>query len=581
MTRPARDLACPSPLDDALRRCRGGAVMLLAFSAALNVVAFAGPLFSLQVFDRVLNARSEETLVLLLALTLFLLALQAALESVRSRVLVRLGLRFDEAAAPGIFDRLVGAGLVAPRNRAMAGAVRDLDCVRDGLAGPPALALLDAPFIPLYLAACFLFHPLIGWTVVACGAALGVLAWCNDRATNGPLSRAHAAAIEAGERAADAHARAELVQALGMLAPVRALWSTSRDAMLGWQALASDRTGAVAAASRLVRLVLPVAATALGGWLVIRGEITPGVLIASSMLAARALLPIDGVVGSWRALQGARAAWARLRDLERTVSSAPVRTVLPRPSGRIDVARLVLVPPGSTRPALRGVSFDLMPGEALGVVGSSGSGKSALARALTGTFPPLAGEIRLDGARLDQFDPGRLGADLGYLPQDPALMPGTVAQNIARFRPDATAEAVTAAARAAGAHDLILALAQGYDTIVGEGGSGLSGGQRQRVALARALFGDPSVIVLDEPNAALDGAGEEALMQALAALRARGATVVLMTHRTGVLGAVDKLLVLDQGQARAFGPRDQVVAAMNADAGGQRARPAVVQGGRG
>lgn len=572
-------------LRQALARCRAPLVALIGFSAALNVIGFAGPIFSLQVFDRVLSARSETTLLLLLALAVFLLLLQALIEAIRSRLLVRVGVQFDDAAAAPVFNRLVGAGIVAPRHAGHANAVRDLDQVREFLAGAPALAFLDAPWIPIYVGACFLLHPFVGLLVLGCGLALAGLAWVNDAATRGPLERAQAEALATSERAAAAHRQAEAVQALGMLPILRERWAEGRDALLGWQAQASDRAGAIAAAGLFVRLLVPVAATALGAWLVIRGEITPGVLIAATMLAARALLPIGQVVASWRAFQGARTAWTRLAALERAVELPRPRLTLGKPTGRLDVSRLVAVPQGSTRPALRNVSFSLEPGETLGVVGPSGSGKSMLARALVGVAPMLAGEIRLDGARLDQWDPARLGVEFGYLPQEAALFAGSIAENIARLRPRAPAEAIIEAATAAGAHEIILELPQGYDTPIGDGGHGLSGGQRQRIALARALYGDPAFVVLDEPNAALDGAGEAALLAALAGLRRARRTVVVMTHRLGVLSAVDKLLVLEHGQVRAFGWRDQVIAAINANASANatvaaaRPRPAVVQGG--
>ncbi len=553
----------PTLLRAALGRCRPIFVGLLGFSAALHILGLAGPVFSLQVFDRVLNGRSMVTLALLLGITLFLLSLQALLEGVRSRLLVRAGIRFDDLVAAPVFDRLVAAGVATPRNAAHANAFRDLDQVREALAGPAALALLDAPYIPLYLLICFILHPLIGLVVVVCGVALAGLAVLNEVGTRASLRRAQIDALGAAERAAAAHRHAEVVQALGMVPAVRGAWTLSRDRMLGWQAQASDRTGGISAASRWVRMLLPVLATAVGAALVVRGDITAGVLIASSMLAARALMPIDQLVTSWRGLQGARLAWERLEAMMAETKPTAPGLPLPRPIGHLDVTRLVAVPPGSRQPALRGISFSLQPGQILGVVGPSGSGKSTLARALLGLQPALAGEIRLDGARLDQRNPDTLGRDLGYLPQDSVLFAGTVAENIARFQPDASAEQVLDAARAAGVHDLILALPDGYDTRVGDGGQGLSGGQRQRIALARALYGSPALVVLDEPNAALDGAGEDALAFALSGLKARGCAVVLMTHRIAVLGATDILLVLDGGLVRAFGPRDQVIAALS------------------
>lgn len=574
------DPATPSRLRAALARCRGGFIALLGLSAALNLLAFAAPLFSLQVFDRVLSSRSGTTLALLLALTLFLLLLYAVVEGIRSRLLVRLGVLFDDAAAPAAFDAMAAAGIANPRDTAVAETTRDLDAVREGLAGQPALALLDLPWVPLYLLACFLLHPWLGWAVLGCGLLLAALAWANDRATTHALNRAHGQSLLAADRARAAHRQAGMLRSLGMLGRSRERWAGARDAMLGWQALASDRAGLVAAAAKLVRFAAPVLATAVGGALAISGEITPGTLVAAALIAARALVPIDMATSGWKGLQAARAAWARLLELERRHPPAPARTPLPPPTGRVEVSRLVVVPEGGGKPALRGVSFALEAGEVLGVVGPSGSGKSTLARALVGAAAPLAGEVRLDGARLDQWDAAALAPHLGYLPQDGGLVAGTVAENIARLDPDPPDGAVVAAAKAAGAHELVLALPEGYETRLGDGGRGLSGGQAQRVALARALYGEPALLVLDEPNAALDADGEAALRAALADLKARGATVVLVTHRTGVLAAADKLLVLEEGNVRAFGPRDSVIATLNGAGEPARPRPALVQGGK-
>ncbi len=555
-----------SLMHGALWQCRRIFFALVGFSAALHLLGLAGPIFTLQVFDRVLNSGSISTLIFLLIITLFLLGLQAVIETVRSRLLVRAGVRFDDLMGQGVFERLVSAGIVAPRNAAHANAVRDLDQLRESLSGPTAIAFLDAPFIPVYLLVCFLFHPLIGLLVLGCGMALAVLAWVNEKATKTALGHAQSEALIATDKAATAHRFGEVVRGLGMLDTVRRNWQAKRDAMLGWQGLASDRTGTISAASRFVRMVMPVGATALGAYFVLNGQITPGVLIASSMIAARALMPIDQLVTSWRGLQSARIAWDRLDALEQASPPTIPRTALPRPAGQLVVNKLVAAPQGTLMPALRNISFKLEPGQALGVVGPSGSGKSTLARALLGIVPPLAGEIRLDGARLDNYGLETLGADMGYVPQEPLLFAGTVADNIARFKDGSSPKEVIDAAQAAGVHDMILRLPQGYDTVIGDGGQGLSGGQRQRIALARALFGDPAVVVLDEPNAALDRDGEAALVRALGALKQRGTTVILMTHRMAILEGVDLLLVLDDGNALAFGPRDAVANALNAQA---------------
>lgn len=556
----------PGTLSAALSQCRPIFVSLLGFSVVLNVFALAGPVFSWQVYDRVLNSRSGTTLVLLLALVVFLLVMQAVIEGVRSRILVRAGLRFDEIAAPMVFDRMISAGAASPHSATRAAAMRDLAQVRETLAGPPILAFLDAPWIPIYIGLCFLFHPLIGWTVLGFGIALLVLALVNDRATRQPLAEAQLRAMVAMERAAASYRRSDVLKALGMQRAVRDHWQFAHDGALGWLALASDRMGVVVAGTRLVRLMVPVGATAVGAWLAIEGLVTPGLMIAASILAARALLPVDQIVSSWRSFTEARQAWRRLQDLEAATRDHAPRTRLPAPRGDLVVRSLVVAAPGSLRPVLSGVSFQLAAGDVLGVVGPSGSGKTMLARALVGIAEPAGGDLRLDGASLDQWESDVLGTYVGYLPQDVLLLEGTIAQNIARFS-DARPEDVVDAARLAGAHDMIVGLPRGYDTPIGDGGDGLSGGQRQRVALARALFGAPPLVVLDEPNAALDGPGETALLNAIASLREGGRTVVIMTHRLGVLSAVDKLLVLDGGQVRAFGQRDRVIAALQPGGG--------------
>lgn len=552
-----------SRLRQAFRRLRPAFGALVGFSAASHLVGLAGPIFSLQVFDRVLNGRSLATLGLLLAITVFLLALQALLEGIRSRVLVRIGTQFDDEMAAPVFRQLLSAGVVAPRNQAHANAIRDLDQIRDNLAGPSAIAFLDAPFIPIYLFACFLFHPLFGLLVLVSGVILAALAWLNEAKTRNLLRNAQEEALASNEMALAYHRQAEVISAMGMLPAMALHYRRRRDAVLGWQGGASDRSGAIAAQSRLVRALLPVLATALGAWLVLGGAITPGVLVAAAMIAARALMPIDMLVTSWRGLQGARLSWERLEALEAIVPSKEVGTRLPRPRGHIEVSRLVVAPPGTFRPGVRNVSFSLRSGQVLGVIGPSGSGKTTLVKALVGAIAPLGGEIRVDGALVQQYDPDVLGAALGYLPQDSQLFAGTIAQNIARFEDAPDVQAILSAARRARVHDLVTTLPQGYDTVIGDGGQGLSGGQRQRVALARALYGDPAILILDEPNAALDGDGENALLAAVAELKAAGTTIVIVTHKLPILALADVVLMLDAGEQRVIGPRAKVFEAIS------------------
>jgi PrtD family type I secretion system ABC transporter len=572
----------PSILPRGMRAIRSHLAALFLFSFVLNLLAFAGPLFSLQVFDRVLTSQSTSTLVVLLMITAGLILLQAALDLVRSMMLQRLSVRFDDAVAAPMLARMTTAGRRSRGAIVAANAVVDFDHIRSAIGGPPAAAALDLPWLPLYLAACFLLHPLIGWTVLACGIALALLSLAVQLASASAISRAHDAGLSAAETAGVAIRRADSLHALGMDRTWRARWLAERETALGWQAAGTGRSAWLSSLSRALRLLLPVGVTAIGAWLVITNAITPGVLIAATTIAARALLPLDQVVISWRAIEQARQAWQRLNTLERDNPETVPQAILPAPRGYIEVSRLVVAPPGSPHPSLRNVSFALEPGDVLGVIGPSGAGKSTLARVLTGIEVPLAGEVRFDGAGIEHWNPEQLARETGYLPQDCALLPGTIAENIGRFDPVLLVDKVVGAAKAAAAHDVIQHLSNGYDTRVSDGGAELSGGQRQRVALARALYCDPRLLILDEPNAALDGEGEAALTNAISEARDRGATVIIMTHRMGVLAAVNKLLVLEHGQVRAFGLRDAVIAEINrgqADTAA-RVKPAVVHGGK-
>jgi PrtD family type I secretion system ABC transporter len=580
MTRTA--VASPTILPHGFRSIRQHLVALILFSFALNVLAFAGPLFSLQVFDRVLTSQSSSTLVALLLMTVCLVLLQATLDFVRSMILQRLSTRFDDAVAAPILARMTVAGRRGRGAAAGANAVGDLDHIRNAISGPPATAALDLPWLPLYLAACFMLHPFIGWTVLGCGILLATLSLAIQISSASAVSQAHSAALDAAQTASVAVRRADALHALGMDRSWRARWLGEREVALSWQAAAGERSAWLMSFSRALRLLLPVFVTAIGAWLVISNAITPGVLIAATTIAARALLPLDQVVLSWRSIEQARQAWHRLDSLERQHPEVPEAAILPAPSGHLEVTRLVVAPPGSAQPSLRNVSFTLEPGDVLGVIGSSGAGKSTLARVLTGIEQPLAGEVRFDGARIEHWNPEQLARETGYLPQDCALLPGTIAENIGRFDALLSVDCIVGAAKAAAAHEMIQRLTDGYETRVSDGGIELSGGQRQRVALARALYADPRILILDEPNAALDAEGEAALTAAVSQSRDRGAMVIIMTHRMGVLAAVNKLLVLEYGQVRAFGPRDAVIAELNrgqSDAG-TRSKPAVVHGGR-
>jgi ATP-binding cassette subfamily C protein len=426
-------------------------------------------------------------------------------------------------------------------------------------ASPALLALFDAPWTPLFIALAFLFHPWLGWLALAGAGVLVVLALANQWLGAGHSKTAALATMNADRLADSLKHEAEGLRALGMTDAALARWHKAREAALIGGLRASDVTGRFAVASRTFRLFLQSAMLGLAAWLVLRDQLSPGAMIASSILIGRALQPVEQTVAHWPLIAAAQQARRRLAGLLATVPAPHPRTPLPRPRAVLEVKGLTVVPPGQRTPVLRGVGFSLHPGQALAVIGPSGAGKSALARVLCGLWPPAGGEVRLDGARLDQFDPATLGRLIGYLPQRVTLFEGTAAGNIARLDPDAPPDAVIRAAQAAAAHEMILRLPQGYDTTVSPSGGPLSGGQVQRIGLARALFGDPVLLILDEPNANLDHEGSQALNRAIRAAKARGAAVLVMAHRPAALQECDLLLVLEDGVMTACGPRDTIL----------------------
>ncbi|MGE5504559.1 MAG: type I secretion system permease/ATPase [Actinomycetota bacterium] len=556
----------PNPLKAVLGTCRGVASATAVFSFCGNLLLFVSPLYMLQVYDRVLSGRSPTTLVMLTVMAGFLLAVMGGLEALRSRMLVRAGARLDRALAGRTF-----AGLfeVSRRHPGQVGgqALRDLDAVRDFATGPALLVFCDAPWAPLFIAVAFILHPLLGAVTLTGAVAIFALAMVNEVATRKALKDAGTVSIGAGAFAEASLRNAEVLHAMGMLPGIAARWLVRHDTALALQARAADRAGALLALSKFVRLFLQSAILGVGAWLALDDQITGGSIVAASIIMGRALAPVEMAVGHWKGFVGARAAWARLSALLTEAGERPDTMALPRPKGAVAVDKLFVVPPGSRSAVLKGVSFALAPGEILGVVGPSAAGKSTLARALTGVWAPGAGTVRLDGADLHAWKREEVGPALGYLPQDVELFDGTVAENIARFR-DIEPEKVVEAAGKAGVHDMILALPQGYDTRIGDGGRVLSGGQRQRIALARALYDRPAFVVLDEPNSNLDTAGEQALVEAVLDLKKHNATTVVVTHRVSILGCVDKILVLNNGEVELFGPRDEVL--------GRLARPHVV-----
>ena len=529
----------------------------MLFSAAVNLLYLAPSLYMMQVYDRVMTTGGISTLVFVSIVLLLALAVLSLLDTVRSRILTRGSLRLDRLLSRKILQAAFSAGSGSDPKSAQ--AMRDFDTVRQAATGPAAVAVLDAPWAPVYITICFLIHPLLGVLVLVGGAGLVGIAVLNERSQRramkdgGERSAALFAAHEAERQGAEA------ARALGMRGPLIDRHLAARADVLDVQSTAAFSGVGYASLTKFFRLALQSAALGLGALLAVQREVSPGAVIAATILTSRAFSPLEQIVGAWRQIGQATVSWKSLKDL---LDKAPVdvaRTPLPPPTGQTTLERIGVRAPGSDRVVLRDVMAQFGPGEIVGVVGPSGAGKSTLARVIAGAVPPAAGVVRIDNASYADWDPEALARHIGYLPQDVQLFSGTIAENIARFRqePDAGARAVEAA-RQAGAHDMILRLPEAYDTKLGPQGRGLSFGQAQRIGLARALFGEPVLLVLDEPNAHLDAEGEAALVSALKTVRARGATCVVVAHRAGIMSAADTVMVLREGRMEAFGPRDQV-----------------------
>lgn len=547
-----------SPIARALAASRATIASIGVFSCVINVLVLTGPLFMLQIYDRVMASRSTPTLIALAILVVVLYAFMGVLEAIRHAVLVRIGHRLDEIAGFPAFEAYVRAPLQRGPTAEAIRPIRDLDQVRQAIAGPGVIALFDLPWMPVYLGVLFVFHPVIGLVGIAGAVLLLAIAVTTEIASRGAAkdtggrAQRRASLAEAGRR------NIEVLQGMGMVGRFGALWRGANDAYLSSSDRLADIVNRFAVLSRIFRLTLQSGSLAVGAWLAINDQITAGTIVAASIIMSRGLQPIETVVSSWRSLITARESYGRLREF---LSAAPATTPMTLPAPRRDVRaeRLVVAAPGSERPILQGVEFRLEAGRALGVIGPMGCGKTTLARALVGVWPAKGGAVRIDGAPVEQWPVEDLGRHVGYLPQDVELFDGTVEENIGRFDPDRTPETVIAAARAAGVHDLVLSLPDGYRTRLGEQGAVLSAGQRQQVALARALYGDPFVVVLDEPNSNLDGAGDIALGLAVASVKKRGGVVILVTHRTASLQLVDDLLLLTAGRVTAYGPRNAVL----------------------
>jgi len=543
------------PWPQAVRSLRGGLTAALLFSFALNLLMLVVPLYSMQIYNRVLGSGRVETLVLLSLMAGAALLALGAFEMVRSSLLARTASRFEQILAGPLVTAAARDGTLG------AAGLRELAQLRHAFTGPAMAALFDAPWLPLSLVAVWLVHPALGVFAALSALALATLALGNDLLTRRPQRLAGCSQVEAQALTEAMARKPEAVLAMGMLDAIGRRISRLHLLSLMAQQTAAERGGVVLGVTRALRLAVQVGILGLGAWLVLRSELTPGAMLASSILVSKALAPVEQMVGTWKTVSGARSSWRRVRDLLAASPASATGVSLPAPLGRLSVENATVRAKGG-RELLRGVGFELEPGDCLAVVGPSGAGKSTLCRLLTGVAVPTEGAVRLDGARLDHYRPGALGRHVGFLPQDAMLFAGTVAENIARMAEAPDSAAVVAAARLAGAHEMILRLGEGYATRLGDGGAPLSGGQRQRLGLARAVFANPRLVVLDEPNAHLDGPGEVALMGTLARLKQAGATTVLITHRPQALQRADKVLVLDDGGVSRFGPRDAVLPAL-------------------
>lgn len=555
-----------SALSKALATCRQAFIGVGVMSLVINLLFLTGPLFMLQIYDRVLTSRSVPTLVALGGLVLVLYLFMYVLDTVRSRMLTRVGHRLDAQLSGVAFSSAVVLPTIIGRRGENTEPVGDLNQFRQFLSGTGPVALFDLPWMPIYLALVFLFHPWLGIVGLIGATIIAGVAISNEFLSRAPASELARRAARRNSVVAAGRANSEAVVAMGMLGNLQRRWLEENRDYLKADGTASDRVNESRGIIRAVRYVLQSAVLGVGAYLAVAQEITPGVMIAASIITARALAPVEQAVSNWRGFITARQGAKRLESALSVLPDEPPETELPPPHERLDVIDFSVAPPGVPIPVVGNVNFSLTAGDGLGIIGPSGSGKSSLARGLIGVWQTVTGHVRLDGADLTQWDRDRLGASIGYLPQDIELFDGTVAQNIARFDPEASSEEVIAAARLANAHDMVTKLEKGYETRIGEGGAVLSGGQQQHVALARAVFRKPFFIVLDEPSSNLDMEGERALTKAVRTMRAAGSIVILIAHRPSAIAAVDKLLRLQTGQAADFGAKDDVLNRLSGEA---------------
>jgi ATP-binding cassette, subfamily C, bacterial PrsD len=548
-----------SELATALESCRNAFYSIALFSGMSNILMLTGAIFMLEIYDRVLPSRSVPTLIALIILATVLYGALGALDLIRSRILVRIGSYLDESISARVYDGLVRLPLKAGNRGEGLQSLRDLDNLRSFLSGTGLVALFDLPWIPLYLIICFAFHFLIGLTALIGAVVLCVLTAMTEVYTRDPGKNLAGLAIARNGLADSSRRNAEALVAMGMSTRLASRWSETNKKYLASQRETNDIATGFSSTSKVLRMLLQSAVLGVGAYLVINQEATAGIIIASSILSARALAPVDLAIANWKGFIAARQSWHRLNQLLVLFPEQTAPMLLESPSKSLTVQSASLVPPGDQKIVVQDVNFTLKAGSGLGIIGPSGSGKSCLARMLVGVWQPARGKIRLDGAAYDQWAPDILGEKIGYLPQDVELIGGTIAENISRFTDDAKAEDIIAAARAAGVHDLIVSLPQGYETSIGEQGMLLSGGQAQRIALARALYGNPFLVVLDEPNSNLDAEGDEALTRAILGVRARNGIVIVIAHRPSAIAGVDLLLVMNNGRQIELGTKESTL----------------------
>ncbi len=532
------------------------------FSFFVNLLMLTGPLYMLNVYDRVLSSRSFETLIALSALVGFLYGMMGTLDYVRGRIMARVGAQFQTQLDRPVFAAVMQATTLARAPREAATGLRDLEAIQRMITSPALMSAFDLPWAPLFFLGIFIFHPLMGGLAVIGAVVLIAVALMNQFSSRKPLSKSQAARFAADQMGSQIRQESEMVHSLGMRDAAFGRWQRARGKSLEATISAADTSGTFTALTKTFRLFLQSAMLGLGAYLVLNNQLSPGAMIAGSILLGRGLAPIESIVGHWAVFQSGREGWRNLSVLLSAVPADTVHTTLPKPNAHLRVEQVTVVPPGETLPALRAMSFEVKPGQAVGVIGTSGAGKSTLARVLTGVWQPAGGKVRLDGAALDQYDPDTLGQYIGYLPQRVQLFDGTIKENIARMALQPDDAAVVKAAQKSAAHDMILRLPDGYDTRVTATGGRLSGGQIQRIGLARALYGDPVMLVLDEPNSNLDNEGSVALNRAIKTLKSEGAIVFIMAHRPAAIQECDTILVIEKGTRRAFGPKDVVMAEM-------------------